>query len=138
MAIHEQIIGVSILLLAGYVGGKIARLFKLPAVAGYIITGIVLGPLATNIIPMSLNESLGGIKVLGLALIALIIGGELHFGKLKRLGKSITVITLAQVGGAFRSSISNHKVYSWHVPSYILTIGSYGFGYSSRISSGCN
>ncbi|MDI6689822.1 MAG: cation:proton antiporter [Actinomycetota bacterium] len=101
MAIHEQIIGASILLLAGYVGGKLARLIKLPAVVGYLITGIILGPNVTNLIPMSLNKTMGGIKVLGLALIALIIGGELHWEKLRRLGKSVGVITITQVAGAF-------------------------------------
>ncbi len=101
MGVPEQVIGVGVLLLAGYVGGKVARLAKLPAVAGYIIMGIILGPSFINLVPVDLNEALGAIRVLGLALIALIIGGELQYEKLKRLGPSIVIITLAQVFGAF-------------------------------------
>lgn len=94
-------VGLGLLLILGFLGGRLARLFKLPAVTGYILAGVVMGPSFTNLISSHLNESMDFIKVLGLGLIALIIGGDLHVKGLKALGKSIFVITLAQVGGAF-------------------------------------
>ncbi|MDI6891471.1 MAG: putative sulfate exporter family transporter [Actinomycetota bacterium] len=97
----DLVTGLGILLLAGFIGGRISRKFKIPAVTGYIIVGILLGPSVTNIITTHLNESLEFVKVLGLGLIALVIGGELHFKGLRELGKSVLVITIVQVFGAF-------------------------------------
>ena len=34
----------SIVLIAGLIGGRVARFFKLPNVTGYIIAGLLVGP----------------------------------------------------------------------------------------------
>ncbi len=97
MGITDQILGVGVLLILGYMGGQLAKKVKLPAVAGYCLTGILLSPSVFNIIPYELNMELGALKVLGLSMIAMIIGGELRLSVLKKIGKSIVVITFAQI-----------------------------------------
>ncbi|UNC92687.1 cation:proton antiporter [Candidatus Contubernalis alkaliaceticus] len=97
MAITDQILGVGVLLILGYAGGQLAKKAKLPAVAGYCLTGILLSPSVFNIIPYDLNMELEALKVLGLSMIAMIIGGELNLRVLKKIGKSIVVITFAQI-----------------------------------------
>lgn len=96
----NQALGLSLLLLVGFFGGRIASKFKLPSVSGYLIAGLLLGPSVTNIISAPLNKELDVIKVLGLGLIALVIGAELRVDALKKLGKSIALITIFQVCGA--------------------------------------
>lgn len=101
MVVNNQVIGLGILLLAGFLGGRLARQLKIPAVTGYLIAGLILGPSVANIIPAPISKELEFVKVLGLGLIALVIGGELQVKRLAELGKSIGLITLAQVSGAF-------------------------------------
>ncbi|MGA1845238.1 MAG: cation:proton antiporter [bacterium] len=97
----NQVIILGLILLLGFAGGKIIQIIKMPAVTGYVLVGIMLGVSALNIIPISMIHALRFIEVLGLSLVALIIGGDLHWKKLKALGKTVFVITVIQVIGAF-------------------------------------
>ncbi len=97
MAITDPVMGVGLLLLLGYLGGQLAKKIKLPAVAGYCLMGFLLSPSFLNLIPETLNLELEPIKVLGLSMIAMIIGGELRYETIKKMGKSITIITFIQI-----------------------------------------
>jgi Kef-type K+ transport system membrane component KefB len=96
MAIYDQALGMAVLLLLGYLGGRLAKLVNMPMVAGYVLTGLILGPSILNVIPARLNSEFDFVKVLGLGIIALIIGGELEITKIKTLGKSIFIITIVK------------------------------------------
>lgn len=97
----NQIIIIGLLLLLGFAGGKIINVIKLPAVTGYVLIGILLGASAINIISVNMLINLKFIEALGLSLVALIIGGDLHIKKLKELGRMVMIITIVQVFGAF-------------------------------------
>ena len=97
MGITDQIMGVGVLLILGYTGGQLAKKIKLPAVAGYCLMGILLSPSIFNIIPYDLSLELNALKILGLSIIAMIIGGELRYNTIKKIGKSIVVITFMQI-----------------------------------------
>ncbi|MBS4023418.1 MAG: cation:proton antiporter [Dethiobacter sp.] len=101
MTIYDQALGLAILLLAGYLGGRVAKKINMPMVAGYVIAGLLLGPSILNVIPEQLNTEFNLIKVLGLGIIALVIGGELEIEKIKSLGKDIFVITVVKVLATF-------------------------------------
>ncbi len=101
MTISSQSLGIAVILLLGYWGGRLAKKFNFPMVVGYVLAGLVLSPSLFNIIPESLNNELEIIKILGLGIIALLIGSELQVKKLKILGKDIMWITLVQVAGSF-------------------------------------
>ncbi|ACB83874.1 cation:proton antiporter [Natranaerobius thermophilus] len=101
MTIYDQSLGIAVILLLGFCGGKLVQRFKVPMVVGYIIIGLILSPSLLNVIPSELNESLNIIRILGLGIIALFIGSELEISKLKQLGKAIVGITVVQIFGAF-------------------------------------
>ncbi len=96
---ENDTIALVVLLLGGFVGGKLANKFKLPAVSGYLLAGILLGYL--NIIHSHHLEQYRFIEVLGLSIVALIIGGGMHFKRLKKIGRHVLIITVVQVVGAF-------------------------------------
>lgn len=100
MTVFDQTLGLAVLLLAGYLGGRLAKLINMPMVAGYVLAGLFLGPSVLKIIPPELNTDFNLIKILGLGLIALMIGGELEIKKIKHLGKAIMGITIVQILGA--------------------------------------
>ena len=92
------IIGFAILI--GYITGKLITRFKIPAVAGYVIIGVILGQSMLNIFH---EESLMRITVvsdLALGLIAITIGGELRWNHLKKLSRSLFPIVTLEATGA--------------------------------------
>ena len=97
----NQIIVLGLILLGGFWAGKCIQLVKLPAVTGYVLGGILMGFSVMNVIQKPMIHHLQFIEVLGLSMVALIIGGDLNNKKLKALGKSIVIINLLEGGGAF-------------------------------------
>lgn len=91
---------ISIVLVIGYIGGKIAKICKLPNVSGYLVAGLFLGPSLSNFITASESGSFSIISEFALAIIAFSIGSEFVISDMKKLGKSIIIITLAEVVGA--------------------------------------
>lgn len=94
---------IGIALVIGVIGGKLAKLVKLPSVSGYLIAGLFVGPaiLGNNSI-LNSNElsTLGFISEIALAFIAFSIGSEFVLGDLKKYGKKVFIITIAEVFGA--------------------------------------
>lgn len=91
---------ISIVLLVGIIGGKVARVFKLPNVSGYLVAGLLLGPSFFKFVSGQDIETYSVISELALAIIAFSIGSEFIIKDILKLGKSIFIITLAEVVGA--------------------------------------
>ena len=91
---------ISIVLLVGVIGGKVAKIFKLPNVSGYLVAGLFLGPSFFGFISGQDIETFSVINELALAVIAFSIGNEFILKDMLKLGKSIVIITLTEVVGA--------------------------------------
>jgi len=92
-------LGIAILL--GYIGAKISNKARFPAVVGYILAGLILGPSFLNIFKESLLDKMGLVSDITLGLVAFCIGSELRLGVIKKLGKGIITIILAESFFAF-------------------------------------
>ena len=90
-----------VILVAGYYLGRLARVVKLPEITGYIFAGLLVGKSFLHIVPHEVEESFGVFTQIALGLIALTIGGEFSFSKLKRLGRDVAVITVIQIVATF-------------------------------------
>lgn len=90
----------SIAILVGLIGGRIAGYFKLPSVSGYIVAGLIMGPSFINLINSEDILSFGIITEMALAAIAFSIGNEFLLSDLKKIGKDALIITVAEVFGA--------------------------------------
>jgi len=100
--LHGNLIfGVGALLLAGFLGGKLAARLKLPAISGYVVAGLVLGPSILNVVPDHVVESLAPVPHIALGLIAITIGSEFRIAKLRQTGRNILIITTIQLLAAF-------------------------------------
>jgi len=91
---------IGIILLVGILGGKIARIFKLPNVSGYLVAGLFLGNSFFRFVSAQDIEAFSVISELALAVIAFSIGSEFVIKDMLKIGKSIIIITLAEVVGA--------------------------------------
>jgi len=84
------------ILTTGFVCGELAEKIKLPRITGYIIAGILLNPQLFAIFPKDLVDHTGLITKIALSFITFSIGGTLFYPMIKKLGKSITAITLCE------------------------------------------
>ena len=65
-----------IVLVAGLIGGRLARMVKLPEVTGYLLSGLFLGPSLFNLISAADSASFFFFFDVALAAIAFSIGSE--------------------------------------------------------------
>ena len=63
-----------ILLFTGIAGAKIIRLFRLPAVTGYLIGGLLIGPYCLGLVTLEATETLTVFSDIALGFIAFSIG----------------------------------------------------------------
>lgn len=90
--IDTTTLALGIILLVGLAGGQIAALIKLPAVTGYIIAGLLIGPSFFDCIEQSTLAELSPVNDLALGVIAFTIGAELTLLKLMLLRRQLPSI----------------------------------------------
>lgn len=100
--ITHPLLGIGLLLVLGYWGGRAANAVKLPRVSGYLVAGMLLSPSFFNVLARRLiDQELCIVTEIALSIIAYSIGGSLVYDRLKRLGGNILWITVTQAVGAF-------------------------------------
>lgn len=83
---------IGILLLAGLLFGRLAKLLTLPNVTGYLIAGLILGPFVLGVVPEETAHSLSIVSEMALGFIALSIGAEFKLTYFKEVGIAPVVI----------------------------------------------
>ena len=102
------LLSLSICLMAGLLMSRAAKPLGLPAVTGYLVAGIIIGPYCLGQLSMeglgfvnhSDVESFEIISNVALGFIAFSIGNEFRIEQLKKTGKRATVIAFAEALGA--------------------------------------
>lgn len=93
---------VALLLLVGLGGGWLATKANLPAVTGYILSGLILGPSVLNIVTGEVYNSLGFVNELALGILAISVGTELHRDMIKKIGRDLSILS---IGNTFLSFV---------------------------------
>ncbi|MEW5801159.1 MAG: cation:proton antiporter [bacterium] len=102
--------------IAGVTVGLLMNRVKVPAVAGYVLVGFVLGESIFGVFQGPRFNMLSGevLTPLALSFIAFSVGAQLQADSLKRLGKAITVISICEASGAFiLVGISSYLILPW-------------------------
>lgn len=94
---HHIIFSAGLLLIMGYILGQLSEKIKLPAITGYIFAGILLGEAGADLIHHENLQQLNILSEITLSFIAVIIGCEFSFSKLKLYGKRVIILTVAQM-----------------------------------------
>lgn len=84
-----------LILFTGFIFGRLFEAIKIPSVTGYLVAGLFLGPI-TGLISLNDLSHFAIISDLALGFIAFQVGNELWFGKLKKTGLKIVIITVIQ------------------------------------------
>ena len=85
---------VALILILGFLLGRVLRKLRLTEVLAYILSGIVIGSVLNFSLPEQFNVIITGTT---LALVAYIIGLSFSFAFLKRMGRKMVIILIVQV-----------------------------------------
>ncbi|MFH1502536.1 MAG: cation:proton antiporter [Candidatus Eisenbacteria bacterium] len=97
----EPFLLLGLVAIAGYYFGKGARRVRLPSLIGFMLLGVLLGPSAAGFFFEDNLEALSFLTEMALGFVAFSIGAELNISSLRRLGKGIVAVILAESFGAF-------------------------------------
>ena len=97
----RAIICISVILMSGFLMTRITKKLSLPNVTAYIVTGILLGPYAFNVIPSSFVKGTGFLPDIALSFIAFSTGEHFKLEALKRSGVKTLIITVFETASAF-------------------------------------
>ncbi len=92
----NSLIIIGIMMLAGLVLSRAAKLVKLPNVTAFLVAGLLIGPCVGGVVSKANAASLGIVSEAALGFIAYSIGGEFRLSYLKEIGKAPLTITLCQ------------------------------------------
>lgn len=126
MTILSEIIRLALAITIAFIAGRFISRLKLPAILGWLITGIIIGPHALGL----LNDGLLGSDWFNSAesllecLFGIMIGSEMIWKQMKRSGPQIIVTTITESLGTFFvvSAIFGIIFYLTDVPLYLAFI----------------
>ena len=114
----EVLISVATILFFGTIFGKLIKLFKLPEVTGYLLSGLLIGPYILNLVSLDDIYILEPLTIIALTFISFLVGAELKWKYVKKLGSKPFVIGLITSLCAL----------------FLVTIGCILLGYDFKIS----
>ena len=103
MEIMTGIIRLAAVIVLAFLAGRLVARLRLPAILGWLIAGMVLGPHAAGLLSDSMMDSQWYEAVEGLmeCTTGMMIGTELILGNMKRTGGQLLVMTIAESLGTF-------------------------------------
>ncbi|NMB00332.1 MAG: cation:proton antiporter [Firmicutes bacterium] len=90
----------ALVILIGCLAGKLAKIFRLSNIFGYLLAGFLMGPSLLQLISPHDITSFAIVGEIALAIVAFKIGSEFVLKDMRKLGKSFLIITFAEVAGA--------------------------------------
>lgn len=113
-------------IIIAFVVGKLVAKIKMPAILGWLIAGMVMGPHAFGLLGESVIEQKWYEYVMHIfeCSMGLMIGTELVWDKIRKYGKQIFITTLTQSLGTFLvvSAVFAIVFYKMGIPLYLSTI----------------
>lgn len=90
-------------ILIAFAAGKLVARLKLPAILGWLIAGMIIGPHALGLLSRSVLDSrwFGVLESFFECVFGLMIGTELIWKRMKKAGPQILVTTLTESLGTF-------------------------------------
>ena len=111
---------IGIVIFAGTVGAKIIQRLRIPQIVGYVVIGILLGPML-GVISQEMVHILEPLTMVALGIIGFMIGGELRRDVFKKYGRQFFIILFSQGIGAFLLVAVGTSLLAWLVTGNLST-----------------
>lgn len=122
-----ELTGIAIVAVAATLCGIFMVRYKQPAIIGYILAGVILGPSGLGFVEN--REYISLLAELGVILLLYFIGMELSLRSFRVIWKLAIVATLAQIGGSTLAAVTLSRLFGWPTEYAIL------FGFCLALSS---
>ena len=126
----ESTILTGLILLGSYLFALIINKWSFPKLTGYMILGIILGPIGFNFLNHDIMDQLKVLESMALSFIALTAGGEFKFKHLKKFSKTLIYLLSGQVLVVFIGLIILINVIAGYVPFLSNLDNQLVFGFS--------
>ncbi len=90
------IMSISLMLFLGFIMTRITKIFKLPNVTAYILTGILIGPYCLDLVPANIVSGMDFLPDVALAFIAFSTGEFFKMSVLRKNGVKVVIITMME------------------------------------------
>ena len=103
MDILTGLVRLAAVIALAFLAGRLVARFRLPAILGWLIAGMILGPNAVGLLSSNMMDSgwYGAVEGLVECTAGMMIGTELILGNMKRTGGQLLVMTVAESLGTF-------------------------------------
>lgn len=94
--VPSVLIGLAIMLFAGFLVTRLTKLLKLPNVTAYILAGVLLGPWVLGAVDSNVITHMSFLSDVALSFIAFGVGRYFSFSTIKTTGKGVFLITILE------------------------------------------
>ena len=100
VSIHP-VFGVGILLVGSWLLGWVVEKRGIPAVSGFILAGMLLGPQVTGMVHADLYARMQPITQIAVTVLAVVIGSEFRLARIRKIRRAMASITVMQLSVTF-------------------------------------
>ncbi len=104
------------LVISGYLAGKVLELIKFPKIIGYIAVGVLFSPNTLDLLNQKIIEDTNNLQAICLGFITFAIGGELKWSKIQEHQREILNITFLASLIPFILLVAGFFVLSFFIP----------------------
>jgi CPA2 family monovalent cation:H+ antiporter-2 len=115
---HAQLTGLAVVALAALLCGMIMQRFRQPAITGYILAGVLLGPSSISLVQD--RQTIQQLAELGVLMLLFLIGMELSLRGFRAVWKTALAATLLQIAVALAAMYGLGRLLGWDLPQVIL------------------
>jgi len=118
--VHSNLTGIAAVALAALLCGIAMERLRQPALVGYILAGVLLGP--SGFAMVENRQQIDVLAELGVLMLLFIVGMELSLRSFRRLWKLAVVATLVQIAASVIVMLILSRVFGW-TPELAILLG---------------
>ncbi len=108
---HSELTSMALVILAALFCGMGMRLLRQPAIVGYILAGVMLGPSALELV--SDRDAINTLAEFGVLMLLFVVGIELDLRRFVQGWKVAVFTTIIQIGGSVAAALLFRQLMGW-------------------------
>ncbi len=118
MSAHADLTGLAVVVLAAVICGVVMSRLRQPAISGYILAGILLGPSGLALVEN--RDQITVLADLGVLMLLFLVGMELSLSGFKSVWRGALVATLLQIAGSVGATLVLSLLFGWSLGLSVL------------------
>jgi CPA2 family monovalent cation:H+ antiporter-2 len=115
---HAQLTGLAIVVVAALACGLTMKRFKQPAVLGYILAGVILGPSGLGLVGS--RTAVSFLAELGVLMLLFVIGMEMSLRGIREVWRIALITTILQISVGLGAMLGLGQILGWPLPLALL------------------